>query len=80
MGIFIKLEIDEERCLGVQACGFCIKVCPVKIFGQSDDRPVSIEDNEDECTLCALCLTECKPNAIRLVKLYESRETGTGRP
>jgi ferredoxin len=71
MGLFIKLQIDEASCLGVRKCGLCIKVCPVKIFKDNDGRPVSIEDNEDECTLCSLCLNECKPNAVRLRKMYE---------
>jgi ferredoxin len=71
MGIFIKLEIDQKCCLGVKACGQCIKVCPVKIFGQSGDWPRSLDENEDECTLCALCLVECKPDAVHLRKLYD---------
>ncbi len=80
MGIFIRLEIDEQTCLGVKACGLCIKTCPVKIFEKQDDRPVSVEENEDECTLCTLCLTECTPKAIRLLKLYEDGEGSPGRP
>jgi len=80
MGIFIRIEINQERCVGVKACGLCIRTCPVKIFGQTGDRPFSIDDNEDECTLCTLCLTECKPNAIRLRKLYESEEAAVNYP
>jgi len=71
MGLFINLKIDLERCIGISTCGKCLKVCPVKIFGNGDEYPVSIAENEDECTLCDLCLDVCEPNAIRVYKLYQ---------
>jgi NAD-dependent dihydropyrimidine dehydrogenase PreA subunit len=30
-----------------------------------------VEENQDECTLCDLCLQECTPDAVVLRKLYE---------
>ena len=71
MSLFIKLQIDEEKCLGIEKCGRCIKVCPVKIFAAKGDRPVSVGENEDECTLCDLCIANCDPGAITVVKKYE---------
>ena len=71
MGLFVSLKIDVERCIGVSRCGKCLKVCPVKIFAIGDEHPVSIAENEDECTLCDLCLEVCKPDAIRICKLYQ---------
>ena len=71
MGLFINLEIDVERCVGISSCGKCLEVCPVKILGNGAEHPVSIAENEDECTLCDLCLVVCEPDAIRICKLYE---------
>jgi len=71
MGLFISLEIDQERCLGVDRCGKCIKACPVQIFGKGAKCPSAIHENEDECTLCELCLGVCEPGAILVRKRYE---------
>jgi len=71
MGIFIKVEINFEKCPGVSECGLCIQRCPVTIFEKQIDSPAIIEDNEDECTLCDVCLDACNPNAITILKLYE---------
>jgi NAD-dependent dihydropyrimidine dehydrogenase PreA subunit len=72
MGIFIKVEINLEKCFGVAECGQCIQRCPVTIFEKQSDSPAIIEDNEDECTLCDVCLDACDPNAIKILKLYET--------
>ena len=71
MGLFINLEIDLKRCVGISNCGKCLKVCPVQIFENGDKFPVSITENEDECTLCDLCLDICEPVAIKVCRLYE---------
>ena len=70
MGLFIKLEIDQTQCVGLSRCGMCIKVCPVQIFTENGDQPATLPDNEDECTLCNLCLDGCDPDAITVCKLY----------
>ena len=71
MSEFIKLNVDLERCLSIEKCGKCIKVCPVNIFLSNGDYPNVIEDNEDECTLCSLCTESCEVAAIIIHKLYE---------
>jgi NAD-dependent dihydropyrimidine dehydrogenase PreA subunit len=71
MSLFIKLQIDPAVCLGIEKCGKCIQVCPVNIFEAHGNYPEAVEDNEDECTLCNLCLDACDPHAITIRKLYE---------
>jgi NAD-dependent dihydropyrimidine dehydrogenase PreA subunit len=71
MGLFIKAIVDRSRCLGVSKSGHCIQICPVNIFEAEADQVVINEENEDECTLCDLCLQKCEPNAITIKKLYE---------
>ena len=72
MGEFIIIKIDPQQCVGIDACGGCIRVCPVNIFVKSGHIPVADEKNEDECTLCDLCMDACDPDAINIRKLYES--------
>ncbi|MFQ5839763.1 MAG: indolepyruvate ferredoxin oxidoreductase subunit alpha [Candidatus Methylomirabilales bacterium] len=69
--IFIKVEVNDPKCLGVAACGECIRVCPVNIFEPRGDR-IGIQE-EDECTLCGLCLV-CPTEAITIRKLYDEAE------
>ena len=71
MSEFIRLNIDLERCTGNAKCGKCIKVCPVNIFKSNGDYPKVEGANEDECTLCDLCLQGCEVDAITIHKLYE---------
>ena len=71
MSEFIKVEIDLSGCVGIDECGGCVRVCPVNIFEKEGENPFVVEDNEDECTLCDLCIQACTPRAIRIRKLYE---------
>ena len=70
--IFIKITIDDKKCISVNGCLTCSIVCPVGVFKQTDDKTQIVVDeaNEDECTLCNLCLEQCPVQAITLRKLY----------
>lgn len=69
-GLFVRVEVSEERCVGIAACGKCLPACPVSIFIARGDR-IRVQE-EDECILCDLCLEACRPyDAIWIVKLYE---------
>ena len=71
MSEFINVTIDRQKCIGTGECGRCLGVCPVSIFTTQDPIPAVNERNEDECTLCDLCLKACRPDAINIRKLYE---------
>ena len=71
MGIFIRVDIDRNRCLGPEKSGECVKICPVNIFEVKGDNVAINEENEDECILCNLCLDKCKASAIAIRKCYE---------
>jgi len=71
MSEFIRVEIDMKSCIGIDKCGKCVRICPVNIFEAEGEEPVIVEQNQDECTLCNLCLDECTPDAVVIVKLYE---------
>ena len=71
MGLFITVSIEESDCLGINTCGSCLDKCPVNIFTKGKVMPVVDVDNEDECTLCNLCLDVCKPKCIVIKREYE---------
>ncbi len=71
MGVFIRVEVDLSKCVGIAGCGGCVRVCPVNIFEKDGDIPSISLPNEDECTLCDLCRGACRPSAITIHKRYE---------
>ncbi|TKJ45618.1 ferredoxin [Candidatus Aerophobetes bacterium Ae_b3a] len=76
MGIFIKVELDDRKCKGLKECGKCVDTCPVRIFLIEKEKININSENEDECTLCNLCLEICPSEAIAVRKLYELEEKG----
>ena len=69
MGVFIQITVQQEDlspALSQQIAG----VCPVDIFAVEDARLVVKPEEEDECTLCELCLKAAPAGAIRIYKTY----------
>ena len=73
MGEFITVRIDQEKCSGVTAIEKMVQVCPVNIFKVEENRPAVEEENEDECTLCMLCIEAFPAGAIEIHKLYDEQ-------
>lgn len=71
MGMFIRLEVDQGICVAAEGCNKCLTVCPVDVFSLAEGRLRVDSQNEDECTLCDLCLEACPRDALRIVKVYE---------
>ena len=72
MSEFIKVEIDLSKCAGSEKITEWVQVCPVNIFKMEDKLPTVVEENEDECTLCMLCVEAFTQGAITIHKLYEA--------
>ena len=72
MGEFIKVEIDLSKCSDLSDADQWVQVCPVNIFTVENNKPVVVEENEDECTLCMLCIEGFPPAAVTIHKLYET--------
>ena len=70
MGMFIILRVDQTLCLGGTDCARCVDVCPVDVFTVENGALRVDTKNEDECTLCELCLQGCPQGALKLMKLY----------
>ena len=79
MSEFIKVEIDLSKCAGTKEITGWVQVCPVNIFKMENNLPVVIAENEDECTLCMLCVEVFPKGAITIHKLYESENLSQKR-
>jgi len=71
VGEFIKVEVDLSKCSDMKDVNKWVQACPVNIFRVTADKPVVIEENEDECTLCMLCLEAFPQGVVKINKLYE---------
>ena len=56
-----RVTINHNNCNG---CGQCVKVCPLGIIQIEGKKAIS--KSELDCTLCRLCVTNCKQRAITL--------------
>ena len=72
MGEFIKVNIDLSKCADISKVAKWVEVCPVNIFKFEDSQAVVIEENEDECTLCMLCIDAFPEGTVTIRKLYEA--------
>ncbi|MBI3733016.1 MAG: hypothetical protein HY259_06100 [Chloroflexi bacterium] len=66
MSLFIRIELNPAAEVVASLAG----LCPVNIFAARDGRVVVLEERQDECTLCELCLKAAPPGSIRIHKLY----------
>jgi len=64
---FPQIGVTASKCIGLDSCGFCLKVCPKqdpKALEFSDGKVSSI--NRDVCDNCLLCEDECTSGALTL--------------
>ena len=80
MGIFILITIEESWATNATAQAL-VRQCPVEIFAWQAERLIVQKDQEDECTLCELCLATSPAGALTIHKLYKDeilRSRGKG--
>lgn len=56
-----RVTFNHNNCTG---CGKCVKVCPMAIIQIANKKAIS--NSELDCTLCRLCVMNCKQRAITL--------------
>jgi len=77
MGVFIQISLDNPP-LEPDVARRLVRVCPVDIFRLGGDTLVIDLEQEDECTLCELCLEVAPEGRLRILKTY-SGETLVSR-
>jgi NAD-dependent dihydropyrimidine dehydrogenase PreA subunit len=71
--MFIRLEVDPKAAADRDLSKKLVDVCPVNIFDlDGDGKARVVEENEDECVLCDLCVQAAPAGQVRIIKLYES--------
>ena len=71
--MFVHIEIDADAAADTELAKKLTEVCPVNIFEvDADGKAVTVEDNEDECVLCDLCIEAAPAGKVRVIKLYEA--------
>ncbi len=72
MPMFVHLEVDADLAADAELAKKLVEVCPVNIFEQdAGGTCVVVEENEDECVLCDLCVQAAPDGKVRVIKLYE---------
>ena len=72
MPMFVHLEIDPDAAADTELAKKLVEVCPGNSFEQAADGTcVVVEENEDECVLCDLCVQAAPEGQVRVIKLYE---------
>ena len=72
MPMFVHVEVDAEVAADKELAKKLVEVCPVNIFAlDTDGKAVVVEENEDECVLCDLCVQAAPEGTVRVIKLYE---------
>ena len=84
MGTFIEISIDDHQ-YTPEIRNKLAAVCPVCIYSVEDGRVVVQPEEEDECTLCELCLDVAPAGTLIIEKTYTtgrliSRATKTETP
>jgi NAD-dependent dihydropyrimidine dehydrogenase PreA subunit len=69
VGVFIRVEADEGR-FSPTLARTLVALCPVDIFALDGERLRVRAEQEDECTLCELCLDAAPVGSIVIYKLY----------
>ena len=70
--MFIRVEVEPAAAADPELAKKLAEVCPVDIFElDSEGKARVVEENEDECVLCDLCVQAAPPGQVRVVKLYE---------
>ncbi len=70
MGVFIQVQVVETQ-LTPDRRRELVSLCPVDIFQLAGERLMVEAEQEDECTLCELCLDAAPAGAVTIRKTYK---------
>jgi len=70
-GLFIGVELDDSIRDDAELASRLEEACPVDIYATRDGHIEVVEENLDECVLCALCVHAAPAGTLRVLKLYD---------
>ena len=70
MGVFIQVQVVETQ-LTPDHRRELVSLCPVDIFQLAGEKLLVEAEQEDECTLCELCLDAAPSGAVTIRKTYK---------
>lgn len=70
MGIFIQIEVDQDK-ISAEIGQALVSICPVDIFALDQEQLLVRPEQDDECTLCELCLIAAPKGALTIRKRYK---------
>jgi NAD-dependent dihydropyrimidine dehydrogenase PreA subunit len=73
LGVFIQIDIDKSK-VTPEIGQALVLVCPVDIFDLEHAQLVVRPEQEDECTLCELCLAIAPKGALTIWKTYKAEQ------
>jgi NAD-dependent dihydropyrimidine dehydrogenase PreA subunit len=68
--IFIGIEVDDAVSGDAALAAKLEEVCPVSIYAGAAGKVEIVDENIDECILCALCIKVAPEGAVKVHKLY----------
>ena len=71
--MFIKVQITPDLISDQDLVKKLVEVCPVDIFTEYQGDLFIVEENQDECTLCNLCIEAAPDGTVKIIKLYEDQ-------
>ncbi|SFR16056.1 glycyl-radical enzyme activating protein [Desulfoscipio geothermicus] len=63
---FPEIGYIQNKCIGIQECGYCIKACPKKAITNSTVETPKIDIDRRLCDHCGKCVDVCPARAITL--------------
>jgi NAD-dependent dihydropyrimidine dehydrogenase PreA subunit len=70
-GLFIGVELDDSIRDDAELASRLEEACPVDIYAARQGRVEVVDENLDECVLCALCVHAAPAGMLRVLKLYD---------
>jgi NAD-dependent dihydropyrimidine dehydrogenase PreA subunit len=71
-GIFIGIEVADDKAGDAEIAAKLAEVCPVDIFADADGKVEIVDKNIDECVLCRLCMDATPDGTVKVLKLYDN--------
>ena len=70
--VFIDVEVAEDIRGDAEMAKKLEEACPVDIFAATESGVEIVNDNVDECILCALCIDAAPQGTVTVHKLYSN--------